>query len=40
MPHYIILSNFTDQGIRNIKDTIKRAEPFKAAVEQAGGKIC
>ena len=39
MPHYIILSNFTDQGIRNIKDTIKRAEPFKAAVEQAGGKF-
>ena len=39
MPHYIILSNFTDQGIRNVKDTIKRAEFFKAAVEQAGGKF-
>jgi uncharacterized protein with GYD domain len=39
MPHYIILFNFTDQGIRNVKDTIKRAEAFKAAVEKAGGKF-
>jgi uncharacterized protein with GYD domain len=38
MPHYIILFNFTDQGIRNVKDTIKRAESFKAEVEKAGGK--
>ena len=39
MSHYIILFNFTDQGIRNVKDTIKRAEAFKAAVEKAGGKF-
>ena len=39
MPHYIILGNFIEQGIRNIKDTIKRAEAFKAAVEKAGGKF-
>ena len=39
MPHYVILCNFTDQGIRNIKDTIKRAETFKAAVEKAGKKF-
>ena len=39
MPHYIILGNFTEQGIRNIKDTIKRVENFKAAVEKAGGKF-
>jgi uncharacterized protein with GYD domain len=39
MPHYIILFNFTDQGIKNVKDTIKRAESFKAAVEKAGGKF-
>ena len=39
MPHYIILFNFTDQGIRNVKDTIKRAGGFKAAVEKAGGKF-
>jgi uncharacterized protein with GYD domain len=39
MPHYIILLNFTDQGIRNVKDTIKRAEAFKSAIEKAGGKF-
>lgn len=39
MPRYIILFNFTDQGIRNVKDTIKRAEDFKAAIEKAGGKF-
>jgi uncharacterized protein with GYD domain len=39
MPHYIILFNFTDQGLRNVKETIRRAEAFKAAVEKAGGKF-
>ena len=39
MPHYIVLFNFTDQGVRNVKDTIKRAEAFKAAIEKAGGKF-
>lgn len=39
LPHYIILFNFTDQGIRNVKDTIKRAENYKAAVEDAGGRV-
>jgi uncharacterized protein with GYD domain len=39
MPHYIILFNFTEQGIRNVKDTINRAEAFKSAIEKAGGKF-
>lgn len=39
MPHYIILFNITDQGIRNVKDTIKRAEAFKNSVQKAGGKF-
>jgi uncharacterized protein with GYD domain len=39
MPQYIILFNFTDQGIRNVKDTIKRAEAFKTAAEKVGGKV-
>ena len=38
MPHYIILFNFTDQGIRNVKDTIKRSKAFKGTLEQAGTK--
>jgi uncharacterized protein with GYD domain len=39
MPHYIILFNFTEQGIRNVKDTVNRAEAFKSAIEKAGGKF-
>jgi uncharacterized protein with GYD domain len=39
MTHYIILWTFTDQGIKNVKDTIKRAGYFKNAVENAGGKL-
>jgi len=38
MPHYIVLLNWTDQGIRNVKDSPKRAAAAKAAVEKAGGK--
>ena len=38
MPSYIILVNWTDQGIKNIKDTIKRAKSFEGAIEKAGGK--
>jgi uncharacterized protein with GYD domain len=28
MATYITLMNFTDQGIRNVKDSTKRAEAF------------
>jgi len=38
MPHYIVLLNWTDQGIRNVKDSPKRAAAARAAVEKAGGK--
>jgi len=33
-----MLVNWTDQGIRNIKDSPKRAAAARAAVEKAGGK--
>lgn len=39
MPHYIILFNFTEQGLKNIKDLQKRAQAFKSAVEKAGGRF-
>ena len=39
MPTYVILSNFTEQGIRNIKDSPARLDAIKAAVQQAGGKV-
>jgi uncharacterized protein with GYD domain len=38
MSKYTLLINWTEQGIRNVKDTIKRAKSFEAAVEKAGGK--
>ncbi len=39
MPTYIALMNWTDQGIRNIKDMPKRAENAKALARKLGGKI-
>ena len=36
MVRYVTLLNFTDQGIRNVKQTIDRAKSFKAATEKAG----
>ena len=36
MPKYILLANFTDQGIRNIRGTISRAEAFQAMAEKSG----
>jgi uncharacterized protein with GYD domain len=36
MPAYITLASFTEQGARNIKDSPKRYEAFKAAAEAAG----
>ncbi|WP_246506038.1 GYD domain-containing protein [Mesorhizobium silamurunense] len=39
MAHYVLLSNFTDQGIRTIKDTQKRAEAFKAMASKSGVKV-
>ena len=35
MATYIALSNFTDQGARSVKDTVKRAD----AVQEAAGKV-
>jgi uncharacterized protein with GYD domain len=36
MATYIILANFTEQGIRNVKDTTKRADAFKTMAQKAG----
>jgi uncharacterized protein with GYD domain len=36
MPTYIVLGNFTDQGIRNVKDTVKRAEALRAMATKLG----
>jgi uncharacterized protein with GYD domain len=37
--HYIILIRFTEQGIRNIKDTTKRADVASREAERIGGKF-
>ena len=39
MGTYIALSNFTDQGIRSIKDTTKRADAAKEAAKKFGANI-
>jgi uncharacterized protein with GYD domain len=36
MAHYIMLGNFTDQGIKSVKETVKRADAFKAMAAKAG----
>jgi uncharacterized protein with GYD domain len=33
---YAVLVNFTDQGIRNAKDTLKRADAFKEMAKKFG----
>jgi uncharacterized protein with GYD domain len=39
MPAYVILSKFTEQGVRGAKDTVKRARAARQMIEAAGGKI-
>jgi uncharacterized protein with GYD domain len=36
---YIVLFRWTDQGIRNVKDTTRRAEAAKGEAEKIGGKL-
>ncbi len=37
MGTYIVLANYTDQGIRNIKDSPDRAEAARKAIQDMGG---
>jgi uncharacterized protein with GYD domain len=39
MSHYILLINWTEQGISRIKESSDRYNSFKASVEKAGGKL-
>lgn len=39
MVRYLSLLNFTQEGARNVKDTVKRAKAFESLVKQAGGKV-
>ena len=39
MPTFITLTNFTDQGIKNVKDSPERLQAFKQTAEKVGLKI-
>lgn len=39
MPAYVTLFNWTEQGVRNVKDTAKRAQAARQAWEAAGGRF-
>ncbi len=39
MATFVVLLNFTDQGIRNVKDSPERLNAFRAMAEQMGVSI-
>jgi len=39
MATYVLLAAFTEQGIHNVKDSVKRSEAFKKAAKQAGASV-
>jgi uncharacterized protein with GYD domain len=39
MPTYIVLASFTEQGIRNIKDSPKRADAFRDLAKKSGATV-
>jgi uncharacterized protein with GYD domain len=39
MPVFVVLGNWTDQGIRNVNDAPKRIKETRSMVEKAGGKM-
>ena len=39
MATYILLASFTEQGIRNVKDTTKRADAFRDLAKGSGASL-
>ena len=39
MPTYVVLYRFTDDGLKNIKDTVRRAREVRADNEKRGFKV-
>lgn len=39
MPHYIVLANFTDEGVRNARDIPKQVERANQRIAAAGIKV-
>ena len=39
MAHYVLLTDFTDQGTKAVRDTVKRADAFRQLAEKSGVKV-
>jgi uncharacterized protein with GYD domain len=39
MPTYVSLVNWTDQGMKNFRDTVHRAGDFRGLVQKNGGQV-
>jgi uncharacterized protein with GYD domain len=39
MPLYVALVNWTDQGIKTFRDSVRRAEDYRGLVEKHGGQV-
>jgi uncharacterized protein with GYD domain len=39
MPRYVTLVKWTDQGIRNVKETVQRTEQVRQMMESMGGRL-
>ena len=39
MPIYVGLGNWTDQGTKDFRGSVQRANGFRESVEQAGGRV-
>lgn len=39
MPFYAMLMNWTDQGIRNVKESPNRLDAFKKILRASGGEL-
>jgi hypothetical protein len=39
MPTYIVLGHFTDQGIRAVRDSLKREDTFRKQCEKVGAQV-
>lgn len=39
MPFYVVLANWTEEGVRTVKQAPARGEALRRSVEAAGGKV-
>ena len=39
MASYVVLANFSDQGIKSVKETVERADAFRHMAEKVGASV-